>query len=145
MPLETVAIAIISALFGAGGVSAITRARGQNRTDASTSLNAGQIAFNQQLIQRINDLEAAAMVRETSDKIRDVQYDEMIRLTARLGAENQIKDAQIVARDETIARQNGQIESLEKKVNMLERREQELTTRVGVLERQIEGGAHVAS
>lgn len=144
MPLDTIAIAIISALFGAGGISAITRARGQNKTDASATLNTGQIAFNQQLIQRINDLEAQASAREASDKIRDAQYDEMIRLTARLGAENQIKDAQIVAREETIERQNRQIESLEKKVNMLERREQELTTRVAVLERQIEGGAHVA-
>lgn len=120
------------------------RARSQNRTDASTSLNAGQVAFNQALAQRVRDLEKAAEDDRAADAVRDAQYDEMIRLTARLGAENQIKDAQIEMKNETIARQVDQITSLGLKVEMLERHNQELTVRVATLERQIDGGAHVS-
>ena len=145
MALDTIFVAVISALFGAGGISAISRARGQNRADASSVLNSSQVAFNQALAQRVKDLEATDKARDESDAIRNAQYDEMIRLVARLGAENQIKDAKLEMKDETIARQVDQITTLGLKVDMLERHNTQLTARVATLERQIEGGHHVAS
>jgi FtsZ-binding cell division protein ZapB len=140
MPLDTIAIAIISALFGAGGISAIARARGQNRTDATTALNTGQVAFNQQLAKRVNDLESALDKRDAADEIRDAQYDKMIEINARLGATLQIKDAQLEIKDNQIATQINTITKMGLELEELKRDNRQLSARVATLERQIEGG-----
>lgn len=139
MTLNDLILAGISALFGGGGGAALMRARGQNRTDAATALNSGQIAFNQALAQRVKDLEAADAARDAADQIRTDQYQAMAKMNAQLGASLQIKDAQLEIRDDTIAKQINMITGLNLRIDLLERENKALSERVTQLERQIEG------
>lgn len=142
MPFETAVTAIISALLSAGGVSAIMRTRGQNKTDATAALNSGQVAFNTALAQRVKDLEAANERQAAAQAIQDERYDKMIEANAQLGASAMIKDNIIQTRDETIARQVSQLTALGLELDELKRDNKDLSHRVAVLETQAEGRIH---